>query len=50
MIGEAVVLSSLSTFMPKLHATSEGRCTAFLFATYALFLAVAEVVTIRANW
>jgi hypothetical protein len=48
MIGEAVVLSHLSTFMPKLHATSGGRYGAFLFATYALVLGVAEVVTLRA--
>jgi hypothetical protein len=49
MIGEAVVLSNLSTFMPKLHAASGGRYGAFLFATYALVLAVAEVVTLRAT-
>ena len=49
MIGEAVVLSNLSTFMPKLHATSGGRYGAFLFATYALVLGVAEVVTLRAK-
>jgi hypothetical protein len=49
MIGEAVVLSNLPTFMPKLHATSGGRYGAFLFATYALVLGVAEVVTLRAK-
>jgi len=49
MIGEALVLSNLSTFMPKLHATSGGRYGAFLFATYALVLGVAEVVTLRAT-
>jgi hypothetical protein len=49
MIGEAVVLSHLSTFMPKLHVTSGGRYGAFLFATYALVLGVAEVVTLRAS-
>jgi hypothetical protein len=49
MIGEAVVLSHLSTFMPKLHATSGGRYGAFLFATYALVLGVAEVVTLSAK-
>jgi len=48
MIGEAVVLSNLSTFMPKLHAASGGRYGAFLFITYALVLSVAEVVTLRA--
>jgi hypothetical protein len=49
MLGEAVVLSNLSTFMPKLQAASGGRYGAFLFATYALVLGVAEVVTLRAR-
>lgn len=49
MIGEAVVLSNLSTFMPKIHAVSGGRYGAFLFATYALVLGVAEVVTLTAK-
>jgi len=49
MIGEAVVLSNLSIFMPRLHATSGGRYGAFLFATYALVLGVAEVVTLKAT-
>lgn len=48
MIGEAVVLSNLSTFMPKFHETSGGRYAAFLFATYALVLGIAEIVTMRA--
>ena len=48
MIGEAVVLSRLSLFMPKLHAASGGRYGAFLFATYAVVLAAAEVITLRA--
>jgi len=43
MIGEAIVLSNLATFMPKLHAASGGRYGAFLFVTYALVLGVAEV-------
>ena len=49
MIGEAVVLSNFSTFMPKLHAASGGKYGAFLFATYALVLGVAEVVTLRSR-
>jgi hypothetical protein len=49
MIGEAVVLSNLETFMPKLHVASGGRYGAFLFATYALVLGIAEVVTLRAT-
>lgn len=47
MVGEVIVLSHLSTFMPKLHAASGGPYAAFLFAAYALVLAVAEVVTLR---
>jgi hypothetical protein len=49
MLGEAIVLSHLATFMPRLHASSGGRYGAFLFATYALVLSVAEVVTLRAT-
>jgi hypothetical protein len=48
MVGEAIVLSNLGTFMPGLHASSGGRYGAFLFATYALVLGLAEVVTLRA--
>jgi len=46
MIGEAVVLSNLSRFMPKLHAASGGKYGAFLFGTYALVLALAEIITL----
>jgi uncharacterized protein DUF5367 len=49
MIGEAVVLSHLATFMPRLQATSGGKYGAFLFTTYTLVLAVAEAVTLRAS-
>lgn len=49
MVGEAVVLSHLGTFMPRLKAASGGRYGAFLFATYALVLGVAEAVTLRAT-
>jgi hypothetical protein len=49
MIGEAVVLTHLSTFMPRLHAASGGRYGAFLFATYAVVLGIAEAVTLRAG-
>jgi hypothetical protein len=49
MVGEAVALSSLSTFLPKLHATSGGRYGALLFATYAIVLGIAEVVTLHAT-
>jgi hypothetical protein len=49
MIGEAVVLSNLSSFMPKLHRASGGKYGAFLFTTYALVLGVAEVIALRAT-
>lgn len=48
MIGEAAVLSHLGTFMPRLHAESGGKYGAYLFATYAIVLGLAEVVTLRA--
>lgn len=48
MIGEAVVLSHLSTFMPRIQESSGGRYGAFLFATYAVVLGIAEIVTLRA--
>lgn len=49
MIGEAVVLTHLNTFMPRLHATSGGKYGAFLFATYAVVLGLAEIVTLRSH-
>ena len=49
MIGEAILLPNLLTFMPKLQATSGGRYGALLFASYALALGVAEVITLRAT-
>ncbi len=49
MVGEAVVLTHLTKFMPKLHAASGGKYGAFLFATYAVVLGVAEVVTLKAR-
>jgi hypothetical protein len=36
MIGEAVVLSNLTIFMPRLHAESGGRYGSLLFVTYAI--------------
>ena len=49
MLGEAIVLSNLSTFMPKLQTASGGKYGAFLFATYAVVLGLAEIVTLRAT-
>jgi hypothetical protein len=48
MFGEAVLLSSFATFMPRMHPETAGKYGAFLFATYALFLTIAEIVTIQA--
>jgi hypothetical protein len=49
MIGEAIVLSNLSTFMPKLHAESGGRYGALLFITYGVVLGLAEAMAIGAK-
>jgi hypothetical protein len=48
MFGEALLLSRFATFMPRMHPETGGKYGAFLFATYALFLTIAEIVTIRA--
>ena len=47
MIGEAVLLSRFSVLLPKMQAASAGKYGGFLFATYALVLGIAEVVSIR---
>src|ERR1700675_674321 len=47
MVGEAVVLSNLGTFMPRIQEASGGRYGAFLFATYAVVLGIAEFATLR---
>ena len=49
MIGEAVVLSNLSVFMPKLHVVLGGRYGAIQFATYAVVFRAAEVVALKAK-
>lgn len=49
MMGEALVLSHFSIFMPLLQETSAGRYGAFLFAAYAVALGIAEMVTLRAT-
>jgi Family of unknown function (DUF5367) len=46
MVGESVVLSHLGTFMPRLQEASGGRYGAFLFATYAVVLGIAEFATL----
>ena len=47
MLGEAVLLSNFSALMPRMHESSAGKYGAFLFATYALVLGVAEIATLR---
>jgi hypothetical protein len=49
MFGEAALLSRFAVFMPNMRPETAGRYGAFLFATYALFLTIAEVVTVRAG-
>jgi hypothetical protein len=49
MFGEAALLSDFARFMPRMHPATAGRYGAFLFASYALFLTIAEIVTIRAR-
>ena len=39
----------LETFLPRLQAASGGRYAAFLFASYALALTIAETVTLRSR-
>jgi Family of unknown function (DUF5367) len=49
MFGEAALLSHFAVCMPRLRPETAGRYGAFLFATYALFLTIAEIVTMRAG-
>lgn len=49
MFGEALLLTRFAAFMPRMHEASAGKYAAFLFAAYGLFLAIAEIVTLRAR-
>jgi hypothetical protein len=49
MFGEAALLARFATFMPRMRPETAGRYGAFLFATYALFLTIAEVIAARAS-
>lgn len=49
MFGEAILLSHFSTLMPKMREASAGKYGSFLFATYALVIGIAEIVTLRAK-
>ena len=48
MVGEAIVLTNLGTFMPKIQEASGSRYGAFLFVTYAVVLGIAEFATLHA--
>jgi hypothetical protein len=49
MFGEAALLSHFAAFMPRMRPETAGRYGAFLFATYAMFLTIAAIVTMRAD-
>lgn len=49
MFGEAVLLTRFSTFMPSMQAATGGRYAALLFASYAVVLTIAEMVTLRSR-
>lgn len=49
MFGEAILLSNFSRLMPGMQQASAGKYGAFLFATYALVITIAEIVTLRAS-
>jgi len=49
MFGEAILLSHFSALMPRMQEVSAGKYGAFLFATYALVISIAEIVTLRAK-
>jgi hypothetical protein len=48
MFGEALLLSRFSTLMPRMRLETAGKYGAFLFATYAVFLTIAEIIALRA--
>lgn len=49
MFGEAALLSRFAAWMPRMRPETAGRYGAFLFATYALFLTIAEIVSASAE-
>jgi hypothetical protein len=49
MIGETILLGNFAELMPRMHPASAGKYGSFLFAAYAVFLAVAEGVTLCAR-
>jgi hypothetical protein len=49
MFGEALLLSNFARFMPRMRLETGGKYGAFLFATYALFLTLVEIVSLAAS-
>jgi hypothetical protein len=49
MFGEALLLSNFARLMPRMRPESAGKYGAFLFATYALFLTISEIITLQAS-
>ena len=49
MFGEAILLTRFTNFMPAMQAATGGRYAAPLFASYAVVLTIAEIVTLRAG-
>lgn len=49
MVGESILLSHFGALMPRMHEASAGKYGAFLFATYALALGLAEAIWLRAG-
>jgi hypothetical protein len=47
MFGEAVLLTRFARFMPRMRPETAGKYGAFLFASYAVFLTIAEIITVR---
>src|SRR5215471_15537203 len=47
MFGEALILSRFGTFMPAMQPATAGKYGALLFASYGLFLLIAELVTLK---
>jgi Family of unknown function (DUF5367) len=49
MFGEALILSNFARWMPQMRLESGGKYGAFLFATYALFLTIVEIISLAAR-
>jgi len=49
MFGEAVLLSRFAVFMPCMRPETGGKYGALLFASYGVFLVIAEIATLTAR-